>query len=104
VGQWRGREVELGKDLISLRRIEKTDNIFTALKGLGPEREDGSRLEVIVGDKEALQRWGRPDPITGESQHLWDTYEPQSNDQDMTLDRLTTLTENELEKRVNEVV
>ncbi|EQB34782.1 hypothetical protein M948_20575 [Virgibacillus sp. CM-4] len=104
VGQWRGREVELGKDLIGLRRIEKTDNIFTALKGLGPEREDGSRLEVIVEDKEALQRWGRPDPITGELQHLWDTYEPQSSDQDMTLDRLTTLTENELEKRVNEVV
>ncbi|WP_337970136.1 phage tail spike protein [Virgibacillus salexigens] len=104
VGQWRGREIELGKDLIGLRRIEKTDNIFTALKGLGPEREDGSRLEVIVEDKEALQRWGRPDPITGELQHLWDTYEPQTNDQEMTKSRLRELTENELEKRVNEVV
>ncbi|WP_200416278.1 phage tail spike protein [Virgibacillus salexigens] len=104
VGQWRGREVELGKDLIGLRRIEKTDNIFTALKGLGPERDDGTRLEVIVEDKEALQRWGRPDPITGELQHLWDTYEPQSSDQEMTKSRLRELTENELEKRVNEVV
>ncbi|GGJ50904.1 phage tail spike protein [Virgibacillus salexigens] len=104
VGQWRGREIELGKDLIGLRRIEKTDNIFTALKGLGPEREDGSRLEVIVEDKESLQRWGRPDPITGELQHLWDKYEPQSSDQEMTKSRLRELTENELEKRVNEVV
>ncbi|MCJ0932916.1 hypothetical protein MST22_17330, partial [Virgibacillus halodenitrificans] len=104
IGQWRGREVEFGRDLIGIRRIEKTDNVFTALKGLGPEREDGTRLEVIVEDKEALQRWGRPDSITGELQHLWDTYEPQSTDQNMSLSRLKTLTENELEKRVNEVV
>ncbi|CDQ41514.1 phage tail spike protein [Virgibacillus salexigens] len=104
IGQWRGREVKLGKDLLSLKRVEKTDNIFTALKGLGPDRDDGTRLEVIVEDKEALQRWGRPDPITGELQHLWDTYEPQTNDQEMTESRLRELTENELEKRVNEVV
>ncbi|WP_019377662.1 phage tail spike protein [Virgibacillus halodenitrificans] len=104
IGKWRGREIEFGRDLIGIRRIEKTDNVFTAVKGLGPEREDGTRLEVIVEDKEALQRWGRPDPITGELQHLWDTYEPQTTDQNMSLSRLKTLTENELEKRVNEVV
>ncbi|MYL56207.1 hypothetical protein GLW20_01650 [Virgibacillus halodenitrificans] len=104
VGQWRGREVEFGRDLINIKRVEKTDNVFTALKGLGPEREDGTRLEVIVKDNEALQRWGRPDPLTGELQHLWDTYEPQTTDQNMSLSRLKTLTENELEKRVNEVV
>ncbi|MBD1223298.1 phage tail spike protein [Virgibacillus halodenitrificans] len=104
VGQWRGREVEFGRDLINIKRVEKTDNLFTALKGLGPERDDGTRLEVIVEDNEALQRWCRPDPITGELKHLWDTYEPQSTDQNMSLSRLKTLTENELEKRVNEVV
>src|SRR5690606_16708438 len=58
VGQWRGRRVEFGKDLIGLRRIENTDNIVTALRVVGPIREDGSRLEVIVEDEEALQRWG----------------------------------------------
>lgn len=103
IGRWRGREVEFGKDLIGIRRTEKND-VYTALLGLGPEREDGTRLEVLVEDKDALQRWGRPDPITGELQHFIGTYEPQSSDQDMTLNRLKTLTENELEKRVNEVV
>lgn len=102
IGQWRGREAEFGKDLIGIRRTEKTD-VYTALKGLGPEREDGTRLEVFIEDKEALQRWGRPNK-QGVLQHLVDVYEPQSSDQDMTLDRLTTLTENELKKRVNSVV
>ncbi|MFD2628779.1 phage tail spike protein [Oceanobacillus kapialis] len=104
MGQWRGREVEFGRDLIGIQRREKTDNIYTALKGLGPKKDDGTHLEVIVTDEEALQRWGRPDPISGELQHLWDTYEPQSTDQEMTKSRLRELTENELEKRVNEVV
>ncbi|CDO03093.1 hypothetical protein BN988_01593 [Oceanobacillus picturae] len=104
IGEWRGREVEFGRDLIGIQRREKTDNIYTALKGLGPERDDDTRLEVIVTDEETLQRWGRPDPITGELQHWWDTYEPQTSDQEMTESRLRELTENELEKRVYEVV
>src|SRR5699024_2464836 len=58
VGEWRGREVEFGKDLDSIRRIEKQD-IVTALLGLGPEREDGTRIEVLVDDDDALKRWGR---------------------------------------------
>ncbi len=98
VGQWRGREVEFGRDLVGIERIEKTGNIFTALVGLGPVREDGTRLEVLVEDLEALARWGK------NGQHFIETYEPQTSDEDMSLERLTTLTENELEKRVNEVV
>ncbi|WP_188453803.1 phage tail spike protein [Virgibacillus oceani] len=98
IGEWRGREVTFGKDLIGIRRRERTDKIVTALKGLGPIREDGTRLEVIVEDKEALTRWGR------NGRHIIEPYEPQSTDQDMTLERLTTLTENELEKRVNAIV
>ncbi|GAE32454.1 phage tail spike protein [Alkalihalobacillus hemicellulosilyticus] len=74
VGQWQGREVELGKDLQGIRRIEKTDNIYTALRGIGPADEDGTRLEVLVEDEEALQRWGRPNE-QGELQHLIDVYE-----------------------------
>src|SRR5699024_10916678 len=52
VGEWSGREVEFGKDLDSIRRVEKQD-IVTALLGLGPEREDGTRIEVLVEDDDA---------------------------------------------------
>ena len=98
VGAWRGREGEFGKDLIGIERKENNANIVTALVGLGPIREDGTRLEVFVEDKDALARWGR------NGQHLVEVYEPQSTDQDMTIERLTELTENELKKRVNSVV
>ncbi|SIT18379.1 phage tail spike protein, partial [Virgibacillus pantothenticus] len=103
IGQWRGREIEFGKDLRSIKRIEDTDNIYTALIGLGPEK-DGRRKEVLVENFDALQRWGRRDPVTGELRHIIGTYEPQSDDQDMTDKRLYTLTENELEKRINEII
>ncbi|MGY3718900.1 phage tail spike protein, partial [Sutcliffiella cohnii] len=53
VGEWRGREVEFGRDLLGIERKEKTD-IVTALVGLGPIQEDGTRIEVFVEDKEAL--------------------------------------------------
>ncbi|WP_096269509.1 phage tail spike protein [Paucisalibacillus globulus] len=95
VGMWRGRTVELGRDLLELKRIEKTDDIVTALRVVGPEREDGTRLEVLVEDKEALERWGR------NGQHLIDVYEPISTDQDITKARLRQLGEAELKKRIN---
>ncbi|UQX52281.1 phage tail protein [Cytobacillus pseudoceanisediminis] len=104
VGEWRGREVEFGQDLIGIERNEDTDNILTALVGIGPEREDGTRLEVMVSDSDAWQRWGRIDPATGQRAHIIEKYEPQSNDQDMTVEMLTTLTENELKKRINAIV
>ncbi|GAB3808649.1 phage tail spike protein [Virgibacillus kimchii] len=102
-GEWRGREVTFGKDLQGIRRIEKTDNIYTALKGIGPEQEDGTRLEVFVEDQEALQRWGRPNEF-GELQHLVGVYEPQSSRLEMTLSELEQYTRTELNKRINEVV
>lgn len=98
VGTWNGREVEFGKDLTGIERKEDFSNIVTALIGLGPEREDGTRLEVFVEDKDALARWGR------NGQHLIDVYEPESTDSTMTEERLRELTQNELEKRVNSVV
>ncbi|API92723.1 MULTISPECIES: phage tail spike protein [unclassified Virgibacillus] len=103
IGQWRGREIEFGKDLRSIKRIEDTDNIYTALIGLGPEK-DGRRLEVLVEDYDALQRWGRRDPVTGELRHIISTYEPQTEKDELSYDRLRTLTKNELEKRINEVI
>ncbi|AST92999.1 hypothetical protein BC6307_17890 [Sutcliffiella cohnii] len=98
IGVWQGREVEFGRDLLSIRRKEKTDKLVTALLGIGPEREDGTRLEVFVEDKEALERWGR------RGQHLVETYEPQTTDENMSLERLTTLTQMELKERVNALV
>src|SRR5690606_18922725 len=104
VGEWRGREIELGKDLFGIQRNENSDNVYTALVGLGPEREDGTRLEVFVEDEEALQRWGRPHPQTGRLMHLIDVYEPESTREDMTLEELRQYTRTELEKRIKEVV
>src|SRR5690554_1698364 len=98
VGEWRGREVVFGTDLLGVERKERTDQIVTALVGIGPEREDGTRPEVYVEDKEALQRWGR------NGRHLIEVYEPESTDQNMTESRLRELTENELEKRINAII
>ncbi|MDQ0340276.1 phage minor structural protein [Caldalkalibacillus uzonensis] len=98
VGSWQGREVTFGKDLIGIERRKKTDQIVTALVGIAPEREDGTRLEVFVEDLDALQRWGR------NGKHLVEVYEPQSTDQDMTEEQLRELTQKELEKRVNAIV
>lgn len=104
IGEWRGREIEFGKDLDGIRRIENTERIVTALIGLGPERDDGTRLEVFVEDTDALQRWGRPDPVTGELRHLIEVYEPESEREDMTEAELRQYTQTELNKRINAVV
>ncbi|WP_217588726.1 phage tail protein [Lentibacillus saliphilus] len=99
VGQWRGREVEFGKDLDGIRRIEKQD-IVTALLGLGPEREDGTRLEVLVTDEDALQRWGWLDD-NGNLNHLIEPYEIQSIQMDMTESEARQYTRTALNKRIN---
>ncbi|WP_201028924.1 phage tail spike protein, partial [Saccharococcus caldoxylosilyticus] len=98
VGGWNGREVEFGKDLIGIERKEDFSNIVTALVGIGPERDDGTRLQVFVEDKDALARWGR------NGKHLVDVYEPDSSDSNMTLEQLRSLTEAELAKRINSSV
>ncbi|MFP7201093.1 phage tail spike protein [Lysinibacillus halotolerans] len=103
-GEWRGREVEFGKDLIGIERKEDNSNIVTALLGIGPEKEDGTRLTALVTDDEALQRWGRPDPDTGKLMHLIEPYEPTTSNSDMTLDELTQYTRTELDKRINTIV
>jgi phage minor structural protein len=97
VGRDNKKEIVLGKDLIGVRRRENSD-IVTALVGLGPEREDGSRIIVRVEDKDALQRWGK------NGKHLWGIYTPETDDLNMTEERLTTLTRTELNKRINTAV
>lgn len=104
VGDWKGREITFGKDLEGIERKEDVSNVYTALLCLGPEDEDGNRLETLVEDREALQRWGRPNPITGELKHLIDVYEPQSERSDMTLEELRQYGRTELNKRIESVV
>jgi len=99
IGEWRGREIEFGKDLDGIRRVEKQD-IVTALLGLGPEREDGTRIEVLVEDEEALQRWGRIDEY-GNLHHLIEPYEIQSERSEMTESEARQYTRTALNKRIN---
>lgn len=98
IGRFRGKQIKFGKDLLGLVRKEKSDEVVTALLCLGPEREDGTRITTTVTDEDARKRWGR------KGQHLWAVYEPQSSDQDMTLERLTSLGNTQLKKLVNSVV
>ncbi|MBU5342275.1 phage tail spike protein [Caldifermentibacillus hisashii] len=93
-----GKEVVFGKDLIDLRRIEDAQNIVTALLVLGPEQEDGTRQTVLVEDNDALQRWGR------NGQHLIEVYEPQITAEEVTVERLRTLGQNALQKRIDAIV
>ena len=99
IGTWRGREVSFGKDLDRIRRIEKQD-IVTALLGIGPEDENGNRLEVLVEDEEALQRWGRRDEH-GNLQHLIGVHEIQSERTEMTEAEAIQYTRTALNKRIN---
>ncbi len=100
VGDYTGREVTFGKDLQEINRLE-TGDIYTALVCLGPEREDGSRLETFVEDLDALKRWGRPEHAP---KHLVGVYEPQSEREDMTLTQLRQYGNTELNKRKNSVI
>lgn len=99
LGMWKGREVEFGTDLLGIERKEDTSNIVTALIGLGPTDSNGNRMEVFVEDLDALRRWGR------NGKHIVETYEPEfSSEENVTRERLETLTQNELKKRINSVV
>lgn len=99
IGEWRGREAEFGKDLDGIRRVEKQD-IVTALLGLGPEKEDGTRLEVLVEDEDALKRWGWEDRY-GNINHWIEPYEIQSERSEMTESEARQYTRTALNKRIN---
>ncbi|NMH67296.1 hypothetical protein HF072_00565 [Bacillus sp. RO3] len=97
-GEDRGNEIEFHKDLIGIRRTVNNDKLVTALLCIGPKQENGENLTVIVKDEEAFQNWN------WRGQHLIQTYEPQSNDEDMTEEELRQLGETELKKRISAAV
>lgn len=93
-----GKEITYGKDLIGLNRNVDFSEIKTALLCIGPEKDDGSRLELVVKDDMAQSLYGLP------GRYNWGIYEPESDDQDMTESRLRTLGTTELNKRKSEVI
>lgn len=105
VGDWRGKEIVSGKDIVGVERTENAREIATAIKVIGPQQdreedEDGNvdtereRLTVEVRNEEARMRWSR----TGG--HIWDIHEPETENQDITLERLETIGLIELNKRI----
>lgn len=104
VGRDNGKEFLIGKDVQGIRRIENSQDVVTALVGVGPQNsETGEFLtfeeinngKLYVGNNDALQRWSK------DGKHLFDIYSPQTEDQDMTKGRLKQLTEAELKKRID---
>ena len=111
VGRDNGKEFELGKDVQGIRRIENSQNIITALVGIGPLRENPEIGEeeyltfeeinngkLYVSDNDAFQRWSK------DGEHVFEIYSPETEDQNMTKERLKQLTEAELQKRINSSV
>lgn len=104
-GRDTGKEVALGKDLKGIVRRENSQNICTALVGfVRGEEEKLITVESINGgfpyiiDHDAFQRWNE------NGQHKFGFYTPETEEQNMTPERLLTLMKMELKKRVNSSV
>lgn len=97
-GGYKGKEFVNAKDIIGLKKTIYNDRILTGLHIIGPEREDGTRIEVTISNDEAFQRWNSFGlPIIKE-------FTPQNVDVNVTKEELIALGTPELEKRINSVV
>ncbi|MBW3492300.1 phage tail spike protein [Bacillus sp. FDAARGOS_1420] len=101
-GQETGKEIELGKDLVGVKRIEHSREICTALVGfVRGEEEKIITVESInnglpyITDSDAFQRWNE------HGKHKFGFYTPETEEQNMTPQRLMTLMKTEFKKRVN---
>ncbi|WP_197265833.1 phage tail spike protein [Bacillus thuringiensis] len=104
-GQDTGKEIELGKDLIGITRMEHSRDICTALVGfVKGEGDNVITIESInrglpyLVDHDAFQRWNE------RGKHKFGFYTPETEELHMTPQRLMTLMEIELKKRVNSSV
>lgn len=93
VSLFKGKEITKGKDLTGMTRTVDMSEVRTALYAIGPENDTGQRLEKIVTDDDAQAQFGLP------GRYLWSVYEPESDDSNMSDERLTTLAKTELNKR-----
>ncbi|WP_202907399.1 phage tail spike protein, partial [Bacillus mycoides] len=101
-GRETGKEVEIGKDLIGVKRIEHSRDICTALVGF--VKGEGDKILTVesinnglpyITDSDAFQRWNE------RGKHKFGFYTPETEDQNMTPQRLMTLMKTEFKKRVN---
>ncbi|MGE6365204.1 phage tail spike protein [Bacillus paramycoides] len=101
-GRVTGKEITLGKDLVGIRRIENSQNICTALVGF--VKGEGDKLITVesinngilyITDNDAFQRWNE------RGQHKFGFYTPETEEQNMSPQRLMTLMKTELRKRIN---
>ncbi|KAA0760396.1 hypothetical protein DT250_24850 [Bacillus sp. AR2-1] len=104
-GRDTGKEIELGKDLIGVTRIEHSRDICTALVGfVKGEGDNVITIESInnglpyIVDNDAFQRWNE------RGEHKFGFYTPETEELNMTPQRLMTLMEMELKKRINSSV
>ncbi|MED3274808.1 phage tail spike protein [Bacillus thuringiensis] len=104
-GRETGKEITLGKDLVGVRRIEHSRDICTALVGF--VRGEGDELITVesinngllyITDNDTFQRWN------AHGKHKFGFYTPETEDRNMTPQRLLTLMKTELKKRVNSSV
>lgn len=95
---FKGKEIVYGKDLAGMKRTLNMSEVKTALIAQGPEQDNGNRIILEVKDDEAQSQFGLPE------HYLWDIYEPETDDQNMTETRLRTLATTELNKRKKQAV
>lgn len=103
IGSNRRKEIEIGKDLVSVERQVHSGRIVTALLCIAPEAENGTQLTAFITDEDAYQRWARKDP-DGTTHHIIGIYTPESDRTDMTLAQLEQYGRTELKKRIDSVV
>ena len=94
IGGFLGRELNSGKDLVNATRRESTEDVVTALVGIGPEKENGDRVVVEVTNEEARQVWGR------DGRHLWEVLEVQSDNEEMSEAQVRQYTTQALNARI----
>ncbi|QEL79422.1 hypothetical protein DN407_12625 [Bacillus sp. JAS24-2] len=101
-GRETGKEVVLGKDLVGVRRIEHSRDVCTALVGfVKGEGDNIITIEKInnglpyITDSDAFQCWNES------GKHKFGFYTPETEDQNMSPERLMTLMKTEFKKRVN---
>ncbi|HDR4898585.1 TPA: phage tail protein [Bacillus cereus] len=101
-GRETGKEVVLGKDLVGVRRIEHSRDICTALVGF--VKGEGDTIITVekinkglpyITDSDAFQRWSE------NGKHKFGFYTPETEDQNMSPERLMTLMKTEFKKRVD---
>ncbi|MGG3528916.1 phage tail spike protein [Bacillus pseudomycoides] len=105
-GRLTAKEITIGKDLQGIVRKENSEGVITTLIGyVTVKGSDGEEKVITVADanngipyvvdEEAFQRWN----INGK--HRFGFYTPETDNQNMTPERLLTLTKAALKKRVS---